>query len=67
MVWWSKLETTVALSIAEAEYMAIYVVVQEVLFLRQLLGNLDPAPYFRINKNARRQQWLQGNGNCQGA
>ena len=63
MVWWSKLETTVALSIAEAEYMAIYVVVQEVLFLRQLLGNLDPAPYLRINKNARRQQWLQGNGN----
>ncbi len=44
MVWGSKLQSTVALSTVEAEYMAISAAVQEVLFLRQLITNLDHAP-----------------------
>ena len=44
MVWGIKLQSTVALSTAEAEYMAITASDQEVLFLRQLLVNLDHAP-----------------------
>jgi len=44
VVWGSKLQSTVALSTAEAEYMAICASVQEVLFLRQLLADLDHAP-----------------------
>ena len=44
MVWGSKLKSTVAHSTEEAEYMAICVVVQEALFLRQILAHLDHAP-----------------------
>ena len=45
VVWGSKLQSTVAISTAHAEYMAIYASVQEVLFLRHLLANLDHAPF----------------------
>ena len=41
VVWGSKLQSTVALSTVEAEYMAISAAVQEVLFLRHLTTNLD--------------------------
>ncbi len=41
VVWGSKLQSTIALSTVEAEYMAISAAVQEVIFLRQLTTNLD--------------------------
>ena len=44
VVWGSKLQSTVALSRVEAEYMAISAAVQEVLFLHQLNTNLDHTP-----------------------
>ena len=44
VTWGSKLQSTVALSTVEAEYMAISAAVQEVLFLRQLTTNLDHTP-----------------------
>ena len=44
VVWGSKLQSTVALSTAETEYMAMCASLQEVLFLRQILANLDHAP-----------------------
>ena len=43
-MWGSKLQSIVALSKVEAEYMAISAAVQEVLFLRQLITNLDHTP-----------------------
>ncbi len=39
--WSSRLQPTVALSTAEAEYMAISAAAQDVVFLRQLLMDLD--------------------------
>jgi hypothetical protein len=44
VVWGIKLQSIVALSTSEAEYMAIRASVQEVLFLRQLFANLYHAP-----------------------
>ena len=44
VVWGSKLQSTVALSTVEAEYMALSASVQEVMFLRQLLSNLNHPP-----------------------
>ena len=40
----SRLQSTVALSIVEAEYMALCASAQEVPFLRQLLTNFNMAP-----------------------
>ncbi len=40
VAWGSKLQASVALSTAEAEYMALSTSAQEVVFLRQLLTNL---------------------------
>ncbi len=44
LVWGNKLQSTVALSTVDTEYMAISATIQEVLFLRQLTTNLDHAP-----------------------
>ena len=44
VAWGSKLESTIALSTVESEYMAICAAAQEVLFLRQLLANLNLEP-----------------------
>jgi hypothetical protein len=41
VAWGSRLQPTVALSTMEAEYMALYVATQEVMFLRQLLTELS--------------------------
>ena len=41
VAWGSKLQSTIALSTEEAEYMAICAAAQEALFLRQLLANLN--------------------------
>ena len=38
--WASKLQPTVALSSAEAEYMAVSAAVQDAIFLRDLMGDL---------------------------
>jgi len=57
VVWGSKLQSTVALSTVEAEYMALSAVVQEVLFLRQLITNLDHTP-------ARSTRMLKDNVGC---
>ena len=57
MVWGSKLQSRVALSTVEAEYMAISAAVQEVLFLRQLTTNLDHIP-------ASSTKMLEDNSGC---
>ncbi len=57
VVWGSKLQSTVALSTTEAEYMAISAAVQEVLFIRQLLSNLAHPP----SKSTR---MLEDNNGC---
>ena len=53
--WASKLQPTVALSSAEAEYMALCTGVQEAIHLRNLLGDLDywqrePTPIYEDNQ-----------------
>lgn len=55
--WMSKKQATVALSTAEAEYMAISAALQEVKWLAQLLGELScsvqtPIPVFSDNQAA---------------
>ena len=40
VAWGSKLQSSFALSTAKAEYMALSVTSQEVIFLQQLLTNL---------------------------
>ncbi len=55
--WMSKKQSTVALSTAEAEYMAISAALQEVKWLSQLLGELScvvqkPIPVFSDNQAA---------------
>ena len=54
MVWSSKLQHSVALSTAEAEYMALAASSQETMFLRQLLPTFgcpvsDPTPTYKDN------------------
>jgi len=55
VAWGSKLQSLVALSTAEAEYMALSAATQEVIFLRQLLTNLGepvkgPTPMYEDNE-----------------
>ncbi len=57
MVWGSKLQSTLALSTVEAEYMVISAAIQEVLFLRQQTTNLDHTP-------ASSTQMLEDNIGC---
>ena len=56
-MWESKLQSTIALSTVEAEYMAISAAVQEVLFLRQLTTKFDHTP-------ARSTRMLEDNIGC---
>ena len=56
VAWGSKLQSTVALSTTEAEYMALAAAAQEVLFLRQLLSDFGftqshPTLMFEDNKS----------------
>jgi len=44
VAWGNRLQSTVALSTVEAEYMALYASAQEVIFLRQLLTNFNMTP-----------------------
>jgi len=43
IAWKSKLQTTVALSSTEAEYLALSTAVKDALFLRNLMGDLMPS------------------------
>ena len=55
VAWGSKLQSSVALSNAEAEYMALSAAAHEVIFLRQLLTSLGehvkgPTPMYEDNE-----------------
>jgi hypothetical protein len=55
VAWGSKLQSSLALSTAEAEYMTLSATAQEVIFLQQLLTNLGehakgPTPMYEDNE-----------------
>ena len=46
--WKSKKQKEVALSTAEAKYIAMFVTAREIVWLRQFLSNLDVTIVYRI-------------------
>ena len=65
--WKSKLQTTVALSSTEAEYLALSAAVKEALFLRNLVGDVLPSAVKTITLYEDNQSTIKQALNLQGS